>query len=400
MTSPLADKRTAPASVKALVFGEGRIPAYFTLALLVFMATFLLLPTAKMVNNYYYVFIAAPALVALVKQHGRLDLRQPAILLWGALFAWCALSGTVQYAKHLFYVALFLLTVMHLAATGIFRTGMFARAIFWTVLGYIFVSVAIYWLNGEYEPGQRVGLLIGRLNGCIYVSIWLAACLVLAFPHWFAESRWVEMALAIPSSLFAIVYLLQSRSGLLGMCVVLVFILPCIWHERRAARHVAAALALFMLMASFALWMNPSLHEMVFRGDSGRLELWQKLMLDWEQCGFWLGCGTGFRSVHTILDGALPILHPHNIFFAFALYNGLPALFIFCALCAYLLHRAWKARDPWGGYLLSAMIGLNFEGGQIVGNPDALWLLILLPMALVAGARQKGMAGEAGPATA
>ncbi|MDR0717970.1 MAG: O-antigen ligase family protein [Azoarcus sp.] len=400
MTCRLASKGTILASARALIFGEGGIPAYFTLAILLFIAAFLLLPTAKMVNNYYYAFIAAPALAALFRLRGKLDLRQPGILLWGVLFAWCALSGTVQYAKHLFYVALFLLAVMRLAATGIFRTGMFARAMFWTVLGYIFISVAVYWLNGEYELGQRVALLIGRLNGCIYVSIWLAACLVLAFPFWFAGGRWTEMALAIPLSLIAIIYVLQSRSGLLSLCVVPVFILGYVWHKRRAARYVAAAFAVFIMAVSFVLWLDPSLHEIVFRGDSGRFELWQKLMLDWKQCSPWLGCGTGFRSAHTILDGALPILHPHNIFFAFAFYNGLPALFIFFALCAHLLYTAWRARDPWGGYLLSAMIGLNFEGGQVIGNPDALWLLILLPMALIACSRREKTPDGAAPAPA
>jgi len=52
-----------------------------------------------------------------------------------------------------------------------------------------------------------------------------------------------------------------------------------------------------------------------------------------------------------------------------------------------VLQRAWQQRDPWGLYLFTALVVLNFDGSKLVGNPDELWLLILLPMALIINQR-------------
>ena len=84
----------------------------------------------------------------------------------------------------------------------------------------------------------------------------------------------------------------------------------------------------------------------------------------------------------TILGGA-PIQHPHNIFLALGLYSGLVSLVVFLIIVAVTLRRAWLQNDPWGLYLFTALIMLNFDGSKLVGNPDELWLLVLLPMALI-----------------
>ena len=52
---------------------------YFTPALLIFIVSFLQLPTSKMVNNVYYVLLALPALGVLLGRLGR-DIRPSPIL--------------------------------------------------------------------------------------------------------------------------------------------------------------------------------------------------------------------------------------------------------------------------------------------------------------------------------
>ena len=49
------------------------------------------------------------------------------------------------------------------------------------------------------------------------------------------------------------------------------------------------------------------------------------------------------------------------------------------------LWQAWRNRDPWGMYLACALVMLNFDGSKLIGNPDELWPLVLLPAALVLG---------------
>ena len=149
-----------------------------------------------------------------------------------------------------------------------------------------------------------------------------------------------------------------------------------------AAQKLALAAGLLL----YGMREVPEIASLFARADSGRFELWRILFAEWLDCGLWLGCGVQYASQATILDGA-PIQHPHNIYMALGLYSGLVSLLLFLALNALLLRRAWQQRDPWGLYLLVALLMLNFDGSKLMGNPDELWLLVLLPMALIANRR-------------
>ncbi|SDU16577.1 O-antigen ligase family protein [Geopseudomonas guangdongensis] len=360
---------------------------YFTPALLIFIACFLLLPTSKMVNNVYYVLLALPALGVLLAHKGRDVQSSPALWLWGALCAWYVLIGVLsadgQYFKHVLYVALFVLLVSQLADPQLLRTPLFARGLFWILGFYVLGSAIVYWISGRYEPGERVLWLPGRMTGPIYTSMWLACCFALALPAWVAQRRWVELAAAVALAVFCMAYVLQSRSGLVGLLALGVLVAG--WLTLRRARHLlwlGVAAVLLGGLVLFAIREVPEVSSLFARADSGRFELWRILAGEWLECGLWLGCGMQHVS-ETTLSGGAHIQHPHNIFLALGLYSGLVSLLVFLALMAIVLQRAWRQRDPWGLYLLVALIVLNFDGSKLVGNPDELWLLVLLPMALI-----------------
>lgn len=364
---------------------------YFTPALLVFIASFLLLPTAKMVNNVYYALLAVPALGVLLIHRGR-DIRpSPTLLLWGALCAWYVLIGIPsadgQYFKHVLYVAIFVLLVSLLVDPQLLRTPLFARGLFWVLGLYVLGSAVVYWLIGRYAVGERVLWLPGRMTGPIYTSMWLACCFALALPAWLTQRRWVELAAAVLLAVFCMAYVLQSRSGLVGMLALGGLVAG--WLVLRRARYllwlgIAVALAGGLIL--FAMREVPEVASLLVRADSGRFELWRILAGEWLACGVWLGCGMQYVTEATILGGS-PIQHPHNIFLALGLYSGLVSLLLFLAMMVVVLHRAWRQRDPWGLYLFVALLVLNFDGSKLPGNPDELWLLVLLPMALIANRR-------------
>ncbi|MNL88987.1 hypothetical protein D3C87_2190520 [compost metagenome] len=52
---------------------------------------------------------------------------------------------------------------------------------------------------------------------------------------------------------------------------------------------------------------------------------------------------------------------------------------------AVTLWQAWRLRDIWGMYLACALLMLNFDGSLLIGNPDELWPLVLLPAAMILG---------------
>lgn len=364
---------------------------YFTLALLVFLASFLLLPTAKMVNNVYYALLALPALGVLLARRG-CDIRpEPALLLWGALWLWYVVvgigSGDLQYFKHVLYIALFVLLVSLLVDPQPLRTPSFSRGLFWVLGVYVLGSAIVYWISGRYEPGERVLWLPGRMTGPIYTSMWLTCCFALALPAWLTQRRWLELSAAALLAVFCMAYVLQSRSGLVGMLALAVLLAG--WLALRRARYLiwlGGGLALAAGLLLYGMREVPEIASLFARADSGRFELWRILFAEWLDCGLWLGCGVQYASQATILDGA-PIQHPHNIYMALGLYSGLVSLLLFLALNALLLLRAWQQRDPWGLYLLVALLMLNFDGSKLMGNPDELWLLVLLPMALIANRR-------------
>ncbi|QTQ32435.1 O-antigen ligase family protein [Aromatoleum bremense] len=370
---------------------DGREAVYFTFALLLFIASFLLLPTTKMVNNVYYVFLAVPALVAAVRRRGRGLRWAPDLLLWTMFIAWFVIvgvwSGDGQYFKHVLYVALFVLLVRVFADPAIFRKPVFARGLFWVLTVYVMGSAVIYWIVGRYAVGERVLWLPARMTGPIYTSMWLACCFALALPVWLRECRRLEMGVALSVAVFCIAYVLQSRSGLFGLAVLLILLgASAVWrrsvHSFSLIGLAAAIGGILFLLGS----QVPELASLVQRADSGRFELWAILIAEWMECGLWTGCGMD-HGIQIQLSQGMLLHHPHNIFLALGLFSGAVALFIFLALMFTLLRRAWSRRDPWGLYLLTALVMLNFDGTKLVGNPDELWLLVLLPAALIGNDR-------------
>lgn len=373
-----------------------KLPSYFALALLAFIASYLLLPTAKMVNNVYYALLALPALGVFLWYRQRAVYNDPLLWLWSVLLAWFtvigALSGDGQFYKHLLYIALFVLAVSQWVDPRAFRTNVFARGLFWVLGFYVLGSALVYWAIGRYAVGERVLWLPGRMTGPIYTSMWLVCCFALALPVWLRDRRWLEMLAALGLALFCMGYVLQSRSGLVGLLALVPLIALYLGLKRpRWLLWGAVAGAFVAMLLTWATLEVPEVGKLLSRADSGRLELWSILASEWINCGVLLGCGLEHEAGRTLANGE-PIQHPHNIYLALGVYAGLPGLLLFVGLMLLTLHRAWLNRDAWGLYLFVSLVVLNFDGSILIGNPDELWLLVLLPAALIINRREDNRA--------
>lgn len=367
-------------------FSENRRSAYFSFALLAFIASFLLLPSAKAVNNVYYTTLGLPALCVLLWR-GRELLRPSAdMLLWGLLLVWFAIVGIwsadAQHYKHILYVAVFILITSRLADPFPFRTPLFARGLFWVLTIYVLGSALFYWSTGRYAVGERVLWLPARMTGPIYTSLWLACCFALALPIWVRQQRWLEAAAALILVVFCMGYILQSRSGLVALAVLLALAGIMFRTNSRTLWWGAVAMMMVSLATLFAAREVPEVASLFSRADAGRLQLWSIMWGEWLDCGLWAGCGVDHRTEQLLSTGQA-INHPHSIFLSLGVFAGLVALLIFLAWMGLVLRHAWLQRDPWGLYLLTALIGLNFDGSKLVGNPDELWLLVLMPAGLL-----------------
>lgn len=387
-------------SVDRTRIGRGKVQLYFSVALIAFLLSFMLNTSAKVTNNLFYAAIALPGLFFLIKERGAGVLSQPLGWAWAVFMAWflvpASYAGDFQFYRHILYVTLFVLVTAGLTDNGLFRSGPFVRGLFWAICLYIFASSIYSWVTGQFEFGQRIGILAGRLDNVIYASAWLVCALALALPLWFRERRWLEAGAAIVLALVAVAFMVQTRTALVGAAFL--FILWAAYVVYCFPRRGLVTLLVVGMLGAGVFWLvrdEQWVQLLLVRGDSYRIELFEIMTGEWRHCGWILGCGVDFHTTQT-LTGGMAIQHPHNIFVAMGLYTGAISLVLFIIVMVMTLWHALRLRDAWGLYLASALVMLNFDGSKLVGNPDELWLLVLLPTAMILGrvARERRLASQ------
>lgn len=363
---------------------------YFLYALLIFLASYFLLPTSKMVNNVYYVLVALPALAYMLKTRF-LDFKLNYIVgCWLALLFIYFLSAIfngvgLQYYKHLLYVFIFLSVCVFFVKSDFLFNDKFYRFSFWLVSFYVVLSAAIYWITGRYDVGERVIWLPARMSGPIYTSMLISALFSASLPVWVKQKKYIELFSALLISLLCMSFILKSRTGIVAMLFVAFVYFAYLFYIRKGAYYIVL-FCIFSLAFIFVIYYFseaiPIIDQLVGRADAGRFELWSLLLKDFEECSYLFGCGADFNSAR-LMYGTLPINHAHNIFLALMVQTGILSLILFLLICASTLYLSYINRSYWGLYLLSSIIALNFDGSQLVGNPDELWILVLLPIFMI-----------------
>ncbi|SHN09658.1 hypothetical protein SAMN05216593_107212 [Pseudomonas asturiensis] len=376
-------------SIDANTAVNPRVQTYFNTALMVFVLSFILIPSAKWTNNLFYAFMALPGLVFLIKTRGAGIFAHPLGIAWVVFMATFLLPAfyakEFQFYKHIAYVTLFIFIIAGLTDNRLFQRGVLIRSLFWVICLYILTSSAHSWLTGQFEFGKRVEILWARMENVIYASAWMVCSLALALSVWLKEKRWVEAFCGVALTLIVAAFVVQTRTALVGAAFL--FMVCALYSLFRFPRRTLATMLVLAVAAVVAYWVVKDeqwVKLLMVRGDSYRIELFEIMTGEWRNCGWLLGCGVDFITTKT-LTGGVPIQHPHNIFVALGLYDGAIALVLFIIVMAMTLWQALRLRDPWGLYLACALLMLNFDGSQLIGNPDELWVLVLLPAAMVLG---------------
>ncbi|MGY2259020.1 O-antigen ligase family protein [Pseudomonas sp. SDO55104_S430] len=369
--------------------GKITVTSYFGTVLCLFLLSFVVGWSSKWTNNIFYGLMVVPGLVYLIKERGAGLFRLPLALGWLAFILWFLVPATIaaepQFFKHVFYVLMFVMVVGAFSDPQFFRSPHFVRLQFWVLALYIFSCALYSWMTGEYAVGSRVALLPARLQNVIYASIWLLCSLALALPFWIRDRRWIEAGLGIVLSILAVSFVLQTRTALVGVAFLLgMWVLYGLCYRPRLVGGVML-ICLVVLGGLYLIVHNEAWYQSLWtRGDSYRIEIFHIMVGEWGNCGWALGCGIKFHTAQ-LLDGWMPIQHPHNIYVALGLYSGAVGLVLFVGLMLATLWQAWRLKDAWGMYLACALVMLNFDGSLLIGNPDELWPMVLLPAALILG---------------
>lgn len=126
--------------------------------------------------------------------------------------------------------------------------------------------------------------------------------------------------------------------------------------------------------------------DMMARGDSFRLELWQQAITKTLSHPFF---GNGMRAQLEAPINA-PLVHtPHNIFLGTAYYIGIPAALLFCGLVLTSSFRVVAdtfKREPFAILiamtLLQGVLSGMTDHAQLVKSPGPLWLIFWLPITM------------------
>lgn len=360
---------------------------YFDFSILLFIAAFFVLPTTKMVNNAYYVFVLLPAVVYMLKT--RLSALRPNIILalvmvflFSNIMSAVSASATGQFYKHIFYVFMFFYVLVYLADIKFFTGNSFKLVLFWGLTLYVFLSAVFYWVVGTYAFGARVVWFPSRMTGPIYLSIMISSAFLLVLPYFLDAKKYGQLVVGFLLNLFNVVFIVQSRSGLVAFLAVAgLFVIYRLvkFRDYKFLFFPAFAALAFVLFGFLFSEFTTVAEKIVTRADSGRFALWLQLFYDFKSCNLLLGCGPEVESTSTFYGG-YPILHPHSVFFSLIWYTGLLTFLAFMSLCTLAIIYGVRMHESWVLYLMSSMVGLAFDGSNVVGNPDEIWLLLLLPM--------------------
>lgn len=382
-------------------FSIGR---YLTLVLFLFLLSYVFLPSAKAVNNFFYVFMALPGLCILLRSPWSIDRISMLAWFWCLFFIWLLLggvgAGSFQYLKHWFYVVLFCLVVARFVEFRFFRCVRFHFFIFLFFVCYVYFSACYYWWAGVYPVGARVDFLPMRLSGPTYTSILLVALFALLGATLVRRSQWVFFLICLVVVLFGAGYILQSRAGVVGVFLVaggalLYFLLKSSSHLVR--------FVVFLCMTGvfvFLIWIfssHPVFERLLARADAGRFELWGAYYQAFLRCPTWFGCHPERLADITIQGGRVLIEHPHNVFLSVLFFNGWVGLLLFFGALFLTLKCAWLQKNPWGCFLLASLSMLMFDGSRLINQPNELWLLVLLPSMLILAEASSGGSASGKP---
>lgn len=376
------------------------VESYFTYALLFFILAFMALPSSKAVNNFYYVFLALPALWFFARGRWQAVRLSPLLLVWIAFLLWVLLGAvqvqTLQYLKHWLYVTLFFLLILLLVDYRYFRRSQVIHGLFCVVLAYLAFGTLYLWFIGGYTPGARIFMPM-RLNSPTYAGIVVVAFFSLTVGVLVKHQRWGLLSLAAVSVLFFTGYILQSRAGVLGAVIVMALTsVYFLWNVRQWRVRFFLILVLLSLAAGMYYLLDtvPALGRLIERADAGRFELWQAHYRVFTECHTWLGCAPVRFDGITTFGGRLIVEHPHNVLFTVLLYYGWVGLALFLAILCLSFIAAWRQHNPWGLFLLISLLMLMFEGGGLINHPNELWLLIFLPCALILAEQLRAKKGS------
>jgi len=172
-------------------------------------------------------------------------------------------------------------------------------------------------------------------------------------------------------------YFYNSRAGIVALCSGVVVMV--VMSHAKFRWWAVVGLLIIIITYLLGLYFYGNLLD---RGGSYRIDIWLSSLDKVVECGVLFGCGFS-ESGGILIGGGDVFQHPHNIYLMHLLNFGIFGLISLLALLFWLLIRGFKCQSVMVFGLVTSLIGLIFDGKDLLTNPNELWLLFWLPVVLV-----------------
>lgn len=362
---------------------------YFTAVFVMLIATYMILPTSKSVNNFYYLFGLTPGIFFLFKYR----YFKP-VLIFDYVFALLCLYYALNLyfispdkIKDVLYVYVFVMAFSRQIDSNFLTSKYLARLLFWGAIIYACISAFSNYIIGDLQFGVPVNPGISRLDNPIHTSMFMACTIFIISPIWLTEKRWLEAGLGFILNFIAISLIFQSRSGLVGMALwALIFCYALIKEYGHKVVWGLLLVCVFGILVSLPLFdLAGQTTQLVDRADSNRFAIWKGYLSAINDCGWILGCGFPEHISDKLVweDRANNIFGPHNIYIHMIYRLGIMSFILFLISILVALFYSYNKKMWWGGYLLAGLLMLNFDGSMIMNSPNEVWLLVWLPITVI-----------------
>ena len=347
------------------------------------------LPGRSLHHKLFYGLFSIPTLIALCLRPRELKelLREPIFIATLLFAAWALLSlawgpggeplgGMFKPPLHtlLLFAGCYLLVRYR---SDILQPLLFGAAL----VALIATTIFLFMFARVYEPGMRLigggafdnPLLSSHLFG-FFSAYWLSVTMTCKR----RQMMWLSLpAMAI---MFMAVIGTGSRTPLVALTMAALWLCFICWNKRSVGLLIALVLSGVAVITQFSQMITE-------RGDSYRLEIWQKV-LHMIADHPWIGHGYS-ASLAVDPGNGISFQEPHSFILGVLYYVGIIGLLPWLFFLLWGLLSSWRQRvqplliiaSTWLVFGIGA--GLT-EGGGIISRPKEHWFLLWIPLALIA----------------
>jgi len=191
------------------------------------------------------------------------------------------------------------------------------------------------------------------------------------------------LAFGLISLSILVITLYQTKTGIIG-CIAGTIAMISITKISKATLYKYVIFSSLLIFTAAALFTLGAFDSLLSRGSSHRIEIYNLIIQEYINCGNLIGCGYNYE-IKSILSGGEELAHAHSIYLSQLLFFGLPSLVLLIALQVKSYFLARKYSLPISCGIIASSTVFLVDGGTIINNPDPIWVLFWLPLAVIDG---------------